>query len=118
MRTTPEMEVNHEICSTAFGAAAWSIMGRGTELCGSNGNYSLTDNNGNTFQLAGDTAKLSQHVGHEVKITGTTSSPSASEGSGSGSGGMGQANDSSQQAIQVKSVQHISKICKSGGASQ
>ncbi|MFY9843530.1 MAG: hypothetical protein WCD02_04560 [Terriglobales bacterium] len=44
------------------------------------------------------------------------SSPTASEGSGSGSGGMGET--SSQQAIQVSSVQHISKTCKNGGASQ
>ena len=29
----------------------------------------LTDKNGTTYQLSGDTAKLSDHVGHEIKVT-------------------------------------------------
>src|SRR5579859_5624676 len=42
-------------------------------LSGSNGNYTLTDKNGTAYQLSGDTSKLADHVGHEVKITGTLS---------------------------------------------
>src|SRR5438046_1404718 len=42
-------------------------------LQGSDGNFTLSDSSGTTYQLQGDTAKLSEHVGHEVQITGSTS---------------------------------------------
>src|SRR6266567_4418331 len=45
-------------------------------LQGSGGNYTLTDKSGTTYQLQGDTSKLSPHVGHEVQITGSTTSAS------------------------------------------
>jgi hypothetical protein len=76
-------------------------------LSGSNGSFTLTDKNGMAYQLTGDTAKLSEHVGHEVKITGM-SSTGASGSSASTSSGSG-------QSLQVSSVKHISKTCKSGG---
>ncbi len=38
-------------------------------LQGSNGNYTLTTESGTVYQLQGDTAKLSEHIGHEVAIT-------------------------------------------------
>jgi hypothetical protein len=79
-------------------------------LSGSNGSYTLTDKNGTTYQLTGDTAKLSDHVGHEVKITGAA----GSEASGSGMAG-GTAGSSASQTLQVSSVKHISKTCKSSG---
>ena len=80
-------------------------------LSGSDGNYMLTDDNGATYRLAGDTAKLSEHVGHEVKIIGTTSAGSASGSSGS----MG--NNNSSQTLQVSSVKHISKTYKNNNIS-
>jgi hypothetical protein len=83
-------------------------------LGGSSGSYTLADKNGNSFQLTGDTAKLSEHVGHEVKVTGA---PSSAPSAGASSGTMGQTSSSSQQAIEVSSVKHISKTCKSGGTS-
>jgi hypothetical protein len=86
-------------------------------LSGSSGNYMLTDKKGNSFQLTGDTAKLSEHVGHEIKVTGTTSSASASPSGGTDSSKAGEASDSSQQAIEVSSVKHISKTCQNGGTS-
>jgi flavin-binding protein dodecin len=79
-------------------------------LSGSSGSYTLTDKNGNTYQLTGDTAKLSQHVGHEVKITGSSS---AGANSGAAAGAAGAAG--SQQTLQVASVKHVSKTCQSGG---
>ena len=80
-------------------------------LSGSSGNFTLTDKNGTAYQLTGDTAKLSEHVGHEVKITGTsgaagTGASGSTETSASGTGG---------QTLQVTSVKHVSKTCKSGG---
>ena len=79
-------------------------------LSGSNGSYTLTDKNGMTYQLTGDTAKLSEHVGHEVRISGTRSSASSNAGgtASSAAGGAG------SEMLQVSSVKHISKTCKSG----
>jgi hypothetical protein len=81
-------------------------------LGGSDGNYTLTDKDGNSYRLTGDTAKLSEHVGHEVKITGSTAS-SAAAGNGSGTDTMGGSPGS--KSLQVSSVKHISKTCQSGG---
>ena len=79
-------------------------------LSGSNGNFTLTDKNGMSYQLTGDTAKLSEHVGHEVKITGTSGTSTGAESStGAASGAAG------SQTLQVSSVKHVSKTCKSGG---
>ncbi len=86
-------------------------------LSGSNGSYTLTDKNGTSYQLTGDDAKLSEHVGHEVKITGTSSSASASaSGGGTASGAAGGA--AASQTLQVSSVKHVSKTCQSGGMSK
>jgi hypothetical protein len=78
-------------------------------LSGSSGNYMLTDQNGTMYQLTGDTAKLSEHVGHEIKVSGTSSSASDSS-TGTATGASG----SAQQTIQFTSVKHIAKTCKSG----
>ena len=88
------------------GTSANSVEGC---LSGSDGNYTLTDQTGTSYKLTGDTAKLSEHIGHEVKITGTKSSASATGASDT----MGQTGGA-QQAIEVTSVKHVSKTCKSG----
>ena len=75
-------------------------------LSGSNGNFTLTDKKGMEYQLTGDTATLSEHVGHEVKITGMSSS---------GASGTTASTSGSSQTLQVSSVKHISKTCKSAG---
>jgi len=76
-------------------------------LSGSNGSFTLTDKNGMAYQLTGDTAKLSEHVGHEVKVTGMSSS---------GASGSTASTSGSSQTLQVSSLKHISKTCKSAGA--
>ena len=79
-------------------------------LSGSDGNFTLTDKNGTAYQLTGDTAKLSEHVGHEVKVTGS----SGSDGTGaSGSTETSPAGAGTGQTLQVTSVKHVSKTCKS-----
>jgi len=82
-------------------------------LSGSDGNYMLTDKNGTAYQLTGDTAKLTDHVGHEIKITGSTSS-SAMAPSGGGGTDTGAA-DTSKKTLQVYSFKHVAKTCSSGG---
>jgi len=85
-------------------------------LSGSNGNFTLTDKNGMSYQLTVDTAKLTEHVGHEIKVTGTSESAGAgASGSTEPSGTASSA--SGGHALQVTSVKHISKSCKSGGMS-
>lgn len=92
-------------------------------LNSSNGSYTLTARDGTTYQLSGDTSQLADHVGHEVQITGTTSSSSASSTSPSSSsstspassGGM---SSSSQPTLNVISMKHISKTCSAGSSSR
>jgi formylglycine-generating enzyme required for sulfatase activity len=90
--------------STTAGAHSHTVEGC---LSSSNGKYTLTDMHGKAYELTGDTSKLAEHIGHEVKITGTESSsnPSAST-TASGS----------EMALDVSSVTHISKTCKNAGA--
>lgn len=89
--------------STASGQA--TVQGC---LQGSNGSYTLTSESGTTYQLQGDTSKLSKHVGHEVQITGTPSGSGSatSENSNAGTSGSG-----SQQTLMVDNVKQISKSC-------
>jgi len=81
-------------------------------LSGSSGSYTLAAKDGTTYQLTGDTAKLSEHVGHEVKITGTANSAASSPSSGAASSSAG--STSSEKSLQVSSVKHVSKTCQSG----
>lgn len=83
-------------------------------LSGSNGNYTLTDKNGMSYQLTGDTAKLSDHVGHEIKVMGSSASGAGAESSTGASGGAS-AGSSGGQTLQVSSVKMVSKSCKAGG---
>jgi hypothetical protein len=66
-------------------------------LSRSDGGYMLTDKAGTAYQVTGNTAQLSDHVGHEVQIKGKATeanvpgTPSAS--------------------IDISSVKHISETC-------
>jgi len=87
-------------------------------LQGSSGSFTLTDNSGMTYTLAGDTSKLAEHVGHEVKIKGTTSASNSGMSSGSGSSSAGTsagASSGASSSLDVKSVKMVSKTCKSAG---
>jgi hypothetical protein len=78
-------------------------------LSGSDGNYMLTDKSGTAYQLTGDTTKLADHVGHEIKVTGSTSAAAGTPSSG-GTDTTG----ASKQDLQVSSFKHVSKTCTSG----
>ena len=51
-------------------------------LSGSAGNYTLTDSSGMSYQLQGETSKLSDQVGHQVQIKGTKTASASATPSG------------------------------------
>jgi Protein of unknown function (DUF5818) len=79
-------------------------------LSGSDGKYMLTDDQGKMYNLGGDTSKLADHIGHEVKITGTESAAS-----GASAGAM--SSQPNEPTLEVISMKHISKTCKNGAMS-
>lgn len=90
-------------------------------LSGSAGNWTLTDQSGKTYQLSGDTSKLSDHVGHQIRVMGTdnsssasnSSSPSSSSPSSAGAAGAG-SSSGSQPTFTVQKVKMISSSCPTG----
>jgi hypothetical protein len=78
-------------------------------LAGSGGNYTLTDKSGTTYQLTGDTAKLQNHVGHTIQVTGTSASNDSSM-TGKQTGSMSASSDA-QPTFNVTSFKHISTTC-------
>ena len=80
-------------------------------LAGAAGSYTISDKSGQTYQLSGDTSKLSEHVGHKVEITGTAmaagENPTGDKGKSSGAGSM-----SSGPTLSVSSIKHISEKCE------
>jgi hypothetical protein len=77
-------------------------------LSRSDSGYTLTDKSGTTYQLTGDTSQLGPHVGHEVKIKGTTAEARASATSSTGA-----SSQSEQRKLDVASMKHISETCSS-----
>jgi hypothetical protein len=75
-----------------------AAAGGNVEGCvgGSAGSYTLTDSSGKTYQLAGDTSGLADHVGHDVKVSGTASAAAAAGGA---------------PTITVKKVKMVSATC-------
>jgi len=71
------------------------------------GYFTLTDSAGTAYELRGDTSMLSKHVGHLVKVTGSTADSGAASSTGSTSPGSSQ-----QQTFTVDKVKHISDTCK------
>jgi hypothetical protein len=70
-------------------------------LAGSGGSFTLTDSSGKTYQLDGDTAKLAEHVGHTLRISGSQKS----------AGGDPQGSASAQPTFTVKNVKMVSSSC-------
>lgn len=77
-------------------------------LSESNGQYMLTSKKGMSYQLTGDSSELANHVGHEIRVTGTES------GTGATANANGQTS-ANGPTIEVSSMKHISKTCKTAG---
>jgi hypothetical protein len=84
---TPDASSTTTQTTTTQTTQTSSDNGNSIEGClnGSAGSWTLTDQSGKTWELAGDTSKLSDHVGHQVRITGTDNSSSASSCGSTGS---------------------------------
>jgi hypothetical protein len=76
-------------------------------LSGADGNFTLTNQSGTSYQLTGDTARLSGHVGHTIRVTGF-SNMGGEPGSMSGEA-------ESQGTLSVLSFKHISARCRDMG---
>src|SRR5438094_6490410 len=75
-------------------------------LSGSAGSYTLTDQSGKSYQLEGETSKLSEHVGQEVQITGKES--------GSSNAGMSASSSTASSGTSSQSVKFdVAKVKKS-----
>jgi hypothetical protein len=79
-------------------------------LSGSSGNFTLTDQSGKAYQLAGDTSKLTEHVGHQIRVMGSSSDSSAAS-SASGSNASAGGASSGSSTFTVKKVKMISSSC-------
>jgi opacity protein-like surface antigen len=92
--------------TTRSSASAPSVI-RGC-LSGSPGNYTLTDQNGMQYQVAGDDATLRSMVGREVEITATENP--ASEASSQG----GETTSHASNSLQASEVRAVSPTCRRG----
>jgi hypothetical protein len=72
-------------------------------LAGSAGSFTLTDSSGKTYKLDGDTAKLDDHVGHTLRLSGSQKS--------SGTDSQGGAGSSAQPTFIVQKMKVVSSSC-------
>jgi hypothetical protein len=96
--------------STAGDTGGTTVQGC---LSGSSGSYTLTADDGATYTLTGNTTELKDHVGHEIQVTGKTSGSSASSSSSAASASGTTSAGGAGQTLEVASMKHISKSCKS-----
>jgi hypothetical protein len=84
-------------------------------LQNANGNFTLTTSSGMTYTLEGDNATLSKHVGHEVRVMGTTSATGTTAGSATANMGGG---TNTEPMLRVEKLKHISTHCNTPGMSK
>jgi len=74
-------------------------------LASSAGRFTLTESSGKSYQLDGDTAKLAEHVGHTLRISGSAKNDAADPQGGAGS--------PAQPTFTVQRVRLVSPSCSS-----
>ena len=82
------------------------IISEDFSLSGNSGMYELGADNGTTYRLEGDSAKLKEYLGHEIEVAGTIGNSAVASSSST-------AKDSSQPTIQFVDVKDLSSTCKS-----
>jgi len=79
-------------------------------LSGSAGNYTVTDQNGTQYSIAGPDNQLAARVGHEIEIT--TRQDQSSESTSQDD----QASTKATDSVQVSDVRDVASTCKMGGS--
>ena len=107
-----ESTVNPQYAQNHTGSSSQSIEGC---VNGSKGSYTLTDANGATWQLAGDISRLSDHVGHRVRISGESVGSAGMASSSAGSSGSSASATSPNlvATFDVEKVKMVSSGCES-----
>jgi hypothetical protein len=77
-------------------------------LSGSNGNYTLTDNAGNSYKLSGDSSELDKYNGSKVRVMGSMAA--AGSAAMHGESGMGAAGSSGSSS----NTFNVTKVKKTG----
>jgi hypothetical protein len=77
-------------------------------LSGSAGNYTITDQNGTQYSVAGSDNQLQASVGHEVELTARQDQTNQSSAQG------GQTTASTTNTVQVTNLRDIASTCSSG----
>jgi hypothetical protein len=80
-------------------------------LSGSDQNFTISDQSGRSYKLSGDFAMLSEHVGHEVELTGKFGEVAAGEQPA----GEQAAATGDQKLFEFSNVKMISETCSTGG---
>jgi hypothetical protein len=102
--TPPSGQLNAQTSSEATAADPGGATIEGC-LAGSSGNFTLTDSSGKKYQLAGDTAKLGEHVGHTLRVWGSE------KGAGGDTQGAAGSSGSAQPTFTVQKVKMVSPSC-------
>jgi hypothetical protein len=112
--TTPADQAGQDASAAAAGSTVEGCLG------GSAGNFTIIDKSGTTYQLqlpeGADTSKLNQHIGEEVRVSGTManakqSGDTSAASSSSASGAAGAAG--SQPSIAVTKIDKVGDKCTS-----
>lgn len=110
-QTSPQDQTSPTAAGQAGSQAAGQTSVEGC-LQNAGGTYMLTTSSGMAYQLQGKTGVLDKHIGHEVRITGTTSASGTTAGSATSNMGGG---STAQPTLQVEKVKHISAHCNTSG---
>jgi hypothetical protein len=119
--------------TTGTAQSSSGMNGNETKLRGclssSGSGYTLTDASGTTYQLTGETSKLSSNVNKEVEVKGTTSGASGASGGAAASGAGSETSAGSQtagtpsnsgagQMFNVTKVKKVSNTCNNASQSK
>jgi len=81
-------------------------------LSGSDNNFTISDQSGQSYKLSGDFSMLSQHVNHEVELTGKLGEVSGAADQSAGEAGAATSGD--QKVFEFTNVTMISETCSTG----
>lgn len=109
--TAPDSSTTTQTTTTSSQTSTDSSTAIEGCLSGSAGSYTLTDQSGKAWTLAGDTSKLTEHVGHQVRVMGSSSDSSAASSPSGSNASAGGTSSGAGSNFTVKKVKMISSSC-------